>query len=99
MIGIPGFRRRARQFDYQPRYYDPEKEAREQRRREVLGGEAQTPGGEDKKYVPGAYIHQARVNRVTAARDNRGRKRRSVIRTVLVLVMLLLAAYLIVYVF
>ncbi len=34
-----------RQFEYRPRYYDPEKEAREERRRELLGDRADDKHG------------------------------------------------------
>lgn len=38
MLGFGGiFGRKPRQFDYKPRYYDPQKEAREERRKELLG--------------------------------------------------------------
>ena len=42
-----------RQFDYRPRYYDPEKEAREKRREELLGARPATEG----EYVPVSYTH------------------------------------------
>ena len=33
--------RKPRQFEYKPRYFDPEQEAREARKREVLGADYQ----------------------------------------------------------
>lgn len=49
---------RPRQFNYTPRYYDPEKEARAQRRKELLGEDplADAPQGE---YKPGQYIRHS----------------------------------------
>ncbi|MCC8019034.1 MAG: hypothetical protein LIO85_04590 [Rikenellaceae bacterium] len=53
MIKFTAFRtQKPRQFNYIPRYYDPEAEAREERRKQVLGL-TDEPGGE---YVPGQYI-------------------------------------------
>ena len=37
MLGFTPFKRHANKFNYIPRYYDPEKEAREQRRAELRG--------------------------------------------------------------
>ena len=39
MLGFSPFKKRANKFNYTPRYYDPEKEAREQRRAEMFGQE------------------------------------------------------------
>jgi hypothetical protein len=60
--------RKPKAFNYIPRTYDPAQEAREERKREVLGtrykapGEGERPEGE---YVPGSYLRehvQARRN-------------------------------------
>ena len=53
------YKRHANSFNYKPRYYDPEKEAREQRRAE-LRGERIDDGGE---YTPGKYIKAKREAR------------------------------------
>ena len=37
MLGFTPFKRHPNKFNYIPRYYDPEKEAREQRRAELRG--------------------------------------------------------------
>lgn len=52
-------KKRANQFNYIPRYYDPEKDRREQRRRELRGQSADdtTP------YTPGKYIRTVREAR------------------------------------
>lgn len=56
MLGFKGvFARKPRQFDYKPRYYDPEKEARDQRRRE-LGIDPLGEADAKEDYVPGKYI-------------------------------------------
>ena len=43
MLGFTPFKKHANKFNYIPRYYDPEKEAREQRRAELRGEEPKTP--------------------------------------------------------
>ena len=42
MLGFTPFKRHANKFNYIPRYYDPEKEAREQRRAELRGAVSYT---------------------------------------------------------
>lgn len=77
-----------RQFDYKPRYYDPEKEAREQRRRELLGDRA----AEGEEYVPGALLRQRRMQRMMDSESRRRRKRPvSVLFLILLLALLVLA--------
>ncbi len=46
------FKRHAKEFNYTPRYYDPQKEAREQRRAEMSGKRSDEGEG----YKPGQYI-------------------------------------------
>ena len=57
------YKRHANSFNYTPRYYDPEKEAREQRRAELRGERKEDDG----EYTPGKYIR--------AKREARGLKR------------------------
>ena len=62
-------KRRPNQFNYIPRYFDPEKDRREQRRRE-LRGESYT---DDTPYIPGKYIRtvrEARNERKAQQKDN-----------------------------
>ncbi len=64
MLGLKGFRRKPREFDYRPRYYDMEKERREERRREILGGEAdEATHTEEGEYIPGQYIRERRMRK------------------------------------
>lgn len=53
------YKRHANDFSYTPRYYDPEKEAREQRRAEMLGERIDDSG----EYSPGKYIRAKREAR------------------------------------
>ena len=57
MLGFTPFKRHANKFNYIPRYYDPEKEAREQRRAELRGERAEDG---DREYRPGQYIRTQR---------------------------------------
>ncbi|MFI3288728.1 MAG: hypothetical protein SNH55_00635 [Rikenellaceae bacterium] len=51
------FKRRANSFKYTPRYYDPSKEAREQRREEMFGKRRDS---KNEEYQPGQYIRRQR---------------------------------------
>ena len=61
MLGFTPFKRHANKFNYIPRYYDPEKEAREQRRAELRGERAEDG---DREYRPGQYIRTQRDARL-----------------------------------
>ena len=63
-----------RQFNYTPRFYDPRKEALEQRRRELRGQSAD----DDTPYAPGKYIRtvrEARAERKAQQKANSGTPR------------------------
>ena len=60
MLGFTPFKKHANRFNYMPRYYDPQKEAREQRRAELSGQRLEDA---DKEYVPGQYIRTQREAR------------------------------------
>lgn len=66
MLGFTPFKKRANKFNYVPRYYDPAKEAREERRAELHGERAGDRQGE---YRPGQFIRTQREAR--AARRSR----------------------------
>ena len=53
------YKRHANSFNYNPRYYDPAKEAREQRRAELRGERLDDEG----EYTPGKYIRAKREAR------------------------------------
>lgn len=69
MLGFSPFKKHANKFNYIPRYYDPEKEAREQRRAELRGETVEDAGRE---YRPGQYIRTQRDAR--AARRSKEEK-------------------------
>lgn len=79
MLGFKNLGRKPRQFEYKPRYWDPEAEEREARRRMILG-EDYAEG----EYKPGMYIRERRLLRMQEReRERSERGRRVAIRTVL----------------
>lgn len=88
-------------FNYTPRYYDPVKEAREQRRRELRGerGEDIDEAVAQGDYKPGDYLRRRKAMRierkeVQGAERNGGRG--SMLTLVVVAAFVLVAAYLLV---
>lgn len=79
-----------RRFEYKPRYYDPEKEAREQRRKELLGDRDADP---DAEYVPGDLLRRRKLQRMIAADNAAARRKKSsgFVLLIAVLVLLILA--------
>ncbi len=88
-------------FNYTPRYYDPAKEAREQRRRELRGerGEDIDEAVADGTYKPGDYLRRRKAMRIerkgSGTSEHRG-GRGPMMTMVLVAVFILLAAYMLV---
>ena len=89
-------KRHANKFNYIPRYYDPVKEAREQRRAE-LRGERQDDTGE---YTPGKYIKAKReareMRRMQEQKEQRMDKRTKMWTMGLGLILIALFIYMIV---
>ncbi len=76
MLGFSFFgNRQPRKFQYRPRYYDPDKEELEQRKRMMLGDKYEE--SKDGEYKPGQYIRDMRLRRgIVADRQRRERKMR-----------------------
>lgn len=90
MAGLIGFGRKPRQFEYKPRYWDPEAEEREARRRKILGDDYV-----EGEYRPGMYIRERRMLRMQAQdRERAERQKRNSIRTVIFLVGAMAVLYL-----
>lgn len=63
------YKKRANAFNYIPRYYDPEKEAREMRRAEMRGERLD----DESEYAPGKYIRTQREARAARReQENKG---------------------------
>ena len=82
-------KKHANKFRYIPRYYDPEKERREQRRRELPGTSAELDNAE---YQPGQYIRTQREAR-RVAHEGRQKRQGGSFMLWLLLSALLLAAF------
>lgn len=63
------FKRNANKFNYTPRYYDPAKEAREQRRAEIRGERLDDTA---ESYQPGKYIRRSSAARAARRGDKGG---------------------------
>lgn len=91
MLGFTPFKRHPNKFNYIPRYYDPEKEAREQRRAELRGERAEDA---DREYQPGQYIHTQREARDARRSNEEERGRIRVLKMAVGAVLVLLFIYL-----
>jgi hypothetical protein len=100
--------RKPRGFNYSPRYYDPDQEAREERKKIVLGEKYRSPAerareaagleGRDPEYVPGSYVREhAAARRGNAHAADVMRRRRRKTRSVYVLLGMLVLIVLIVW--
>lgn len=85
------YKKRANQFNYIPRYYNPEKEARDQRRAELRGERAEDA---DREYQPGQYIRTQRDARAVRRRSSDDQGRTRVLKMVVAAVLMLLFIYL-----
>lgn len=91
MLGFSPFKRHANKFNYTPRYYDPEKEAREQRRAELRGERSEDAGQE---YRPGQFIRTQRAARAARREAQAEKSRQRIWMMAGVAVVLLLFLYL-----
>ena len=80
------YKRHANKFNYIPRYYDPAKEEREQRRAELRGERSDQEG----EYTPGKYIRTQCEAREARRADSQARGARSIWKMVLGAALLLL---------
>lgn len=89
-------KRHANEFNYFPRYYDPAKEAREQRRAELRGDRLDDDG----EYTPGKYIRAKReareLRQAKEKQQNRVEKRIKMFITGVVLILLATFVYVLV---
>ena len=84
--------RKPKPFDYKPRFYDPEQERRQERRRELgLDSAVHDAGGSE--YRPGMYVRE-QVHARRSQRPSRRRQKTSMLRLAVMLVLLVGIAYL-----
>lgn len=91
MLGFTPFKKHANKFNYTPRYYDPQKEAREQRRAELYGTRSDDAAEE---YRPGQYIRTQREARRSRRSDDAEAGRKRIWMMVLGAVLVMLFIYL-----
>ncbi len=93
MLGIPFFKqRKPRKFNYTPIHYDPVAEAREKRRKELLGDDAEVPAGNGGgEYQPGDFIRSRGLrSRNMPEMPDKAKSTRKIIRGVATIVILIL---------
>ncbi len=83
-------KKHANKFRYIPRYYDPEKERREQRRRELHGTSSEQEGQE---YQPGQYIRTQREARRAAQDNNEGKQKMPSMMLLMLFALLVIVVY------
>lgn len=90
MIGFSGLGvgRKARKFNYSPRYWDAEKEEREERRRAILGEQY-----EQGEYKPGMLIREGRLRRMQSSARVQRKSRSTIIRAAIFVIMVFAALY------
>ncbi len=83
-------RAKPRGFNYKPIHFDPAKEAREQRKKELLGADYTAPGEESREYSPGQYLRSGGIRRSTSGISSRlaEKKRTSSVRWLIALLLL-----------
>lgn len=94
MLGFGPFKRHANKFNYTPRYYDPEKEAREQRRAELHG--RRDDKNDTGEYTPGQYIRTKHEARAASRREAASNSQGKLMITAVAVVLLMLVVYLLV---
>ena len=94
LIASPFKTRKPRQFEYRPRYYDPDKEAWEQRRKELFGEEEPSAPEDKENYRPGQYVEQLRFRRgIMAERQRSAQRRPALVRLVFLIALLVLLGW------
>ncbi len=88
MIGFGfGSRRKPREFNYKPIYWDEEAEEREARKKAAMLEDPNYVYKED-EYVPGSIIRAGRMRRMKSAQKNHTKSASTLIRTLVFLVLL-----------
>lgn len=78
----------ARQFNYSPRYWDPEAEAREARKKAILGDDYV-----EGQYHPGSMIRDGRLRRMQTANRLQKKSKTTLIRTAIFVFLVFVMLY------
>ena len=84
------YKKHANRFNYIPRYYDPAKEAREQRRAELRG---ERSGDAEREYTPGQYIRTQRDARAAQRAGEEDGGRSNILKMAAIAVLAMLFIY------
>ncbi len=93
MKGFSPVKKHARDFSYKPRFYDPAKEARDERRAELRGTTSATDNDE---YAPGSYLKRQREARATSRQNRSKSPFGGLTAKIMVFAVVLLLAYILV---
>lgn len=91
MFGSAFKTRKPRQFDYHPRFYDPDKEAWEERKKEVLGERYYENHEKTSDCKPGQRVRDLRIRRGVVANRQRAQQKRSLTTRMIILILILAA--------
>lgn len=94
MAAIFFSQRKPRGFNYKPRFYDPDAEEREARKRVVLG-EKYVSKEADENYVPGSMIRRHVATRRGGVADTMHKRRKKTASIPILIAVLALLGYLI----
>lgn len=85
--------RKARQFNYDPLFYDQKKEEKDRRQR-LNNIDVDLDATSEEKYVPGSFIHKSRVKRMTISQEEVTIKNNATkIRLIIFIILLALLSY------
>ena len=85
MLGLGSLgHRSARQFEYKPRYFDPEKAARDERRKQ-LNGDVDSDDSE-KPYRPGQYVRMSMYARRGIGVANSSKESSGILKRVIMVI-------------
>lgn len=90
MLGFSSYKKHANKFNYIPRYYDPEKEAREQRRAELRGERSD----DNSEYRPGKYIRTQREAREARRAGEAGNGHMRLLKMAVIAALIIVFVYL-----
>lgn len=88
MLGLDAFRRKPRNFEYKPLHYNPQEEARNERKKEILGDDAEQHKDEQGEYIPGAILRSSMRSRRGYDHASRAKRDRNIRRAVIALIIL-----------
>ena len=90
MLGFSPYKKHANKFNYIPRYYDPEKEAREQRRAALRGERSD----DNSEYRPGTYIRTQREAREARRAGEAGNGHMRLLKMAVIAALIIVFVYL-----